>query len=195
MAYICLKYLEPYYNIVTVCLYLPRIWGRREEIWEMSLVPPNFEELSNPSGSHTSHRAKSWSYQYSSPTHSQIMTHVGISFSSSITSNGPETSTTTNIDDQASSSVSSSSTFYVQPVLTLILGLSLLSVIAHVGTTTCKERRWRATWRGNLRYGTHSYVHERLLTVYQILLPPSSQITALLESRELQRQTISHHYG
>jgi hypothetical protein len=65
MAYICLKYLELHYNIVTVCLYLPRIWGRREEIWEMSLVPPNFEELSNPSGSHTSHRAKSWSYQYS----------------------------------------------------------------------------------------------------------------------------------
>src|SRR5258708_40099475 len=65
MAYICLKYSELYYNIVTVCLYLPRIWGRREEIWEMSLVPPNFEELSNPSGSHTSHRAKSWSYQYS----------------------------------------------------------------------------------------------------------------------------------
>jgi len=31
----------------------------------MSLVPPNFEELSNPLGSHMSHRAKSWSYQYS----------------------------------------------------------------------------------------------------------------------------------
>ena len=31
----------------------------------MSLVPPNFEELSNPLGSHMSHRAKSWLYQYS----------------------------------------------------------------------------------------------------------------------------------
>jgi hypothetical protein len=65
MAYIYLKCLELYYNIVTVCLYLPKIWGQGEEIWEMSLVPLNFKELSNPSGSHTSHRAKSWSYQYS----------------------------------------------------------------------------------------------------------------------------------
>ena len=38
----------------------------------MSLVPPNFEELSNPSGSHTSHRAKSWSYQYSILLHQQV---------------------------------------------------------------------------------------------------------------------------
>ena len=60
-----LHLLEIHYNIVTVCLYFPRIWGQREEIWEMSLVPPNFEELFNPSGSHMSHRAKSWSYQYS----------------------------------------------------------------------------------------------------------------------------------
>jgi hypothetical protein len=44
-------------------------------------------------------------------------------------------------------------------------------------------------WRGNLRCGAHTYVHERLLTIYQIL-PRSSQITVLLESRELQRQTI-----
>jgi hypothetical protein len=42
-----------------------QIQGRREEICEMSLVPPNFEELSNPLGSHMSHSAKSWSYQYS----------------------------------------------------------------------------------------------------------------------------------
>jgi len=36
-----------------------------EEIWEMSHVPPDSEELSNPSSGHTSHGTKSWSYQYS----------------------------------------------------------------------------------------------------------------------------------
>ena len=42
-----------------------KIRAQREEIWKMSLVPPNFEELPNPSDSHMSHSAKSWSYQYS----------------------------------------------------------------------------------------------------------------------------------
>ena len=60
-----LQLLEILRTIVTLCLYPPRIWGRREEIWEMSLVSSNFEELSNPSGSHMSHSVKSWSYQYS----------------------------------------------------------------------------------------------------------------------------------
>ena len=32
----------------------------------MSHVPPDSEELSNPSSGHTSHGVKSWSYQYSS---------------------------------------------------------------------------------------------------------------------------------
>ena len=50
------------------CFQIPdslQIWGRREEIRKMSLVPLNFEELPNPSRSHMSHSAKSWSYQYS----------------------------------------------------------------------------------------------------------------------------------
>ena len=48
-------------------------------------------------------------------------------------------------------------------------------------------------WRGNLGYGAHTYVREQLLTIYQIILPLFPQITVQLESRELQRQTISQH--
>jgi hypothetical protein len=62
-----LQLLEIHYNIVTLCLYPPRIWDQREEIWERSLVSPNFEELSNSLGSHMSHSTKSWLYQYSNP--------------------------------------------------------------------------------------------------------------------------------
>ena len=63
-----LHLLEILRTMLQYCHCLPifsQNMGRREEIWEISLVPPNFEELSNPSGSHTSHRAKSWLYQYS----------------------------------------------------------------------------------------------------------------------------------
>ena len=69
-----LQLLEILRTILQYCHSLPippRIWGRREEIWEMSLVSSNFEELSNPSGSHTSHSMKSWSYQYSTPVGGQ----------------------------------------------------------------------------------------------------------------------------
>ena len=37
----------------------------KEEIWEMSHVPPHSEELSNPLSGHMLHGMKSWSYQYS----------------------------------------------------------------------------------------------------------------------------------
>ena len=45
---------------------------------------------------------------------------------------------------------------------------------------------------GNVRY-VHPCVHERLLTVYQILL--AYLLPRLLERREHQRQTISQHHG
>lgn len=44
---------------------------------------------------------------------------------------------------------------------------------------------------GNFRY-VHPCIHERLLTVYQILL---SYLRKLLERCERQRQTISQRYG
>ena len=79
--------LEILRTILQYCHCLPifsQNMGWREEIWEMSLVPPNFEELSNPSGSHTSHRAKSWSYQYSTSHTARVwwLTQIG-EFSSS----------------------------------------------------------------------------------------------------------------
>jgi hypothetical protein len=49
-------------------------WAEEKRFEKLSHVPPNFEELSNPLGGHTSHRAKSWSYQYSN---TQLVKPVG----------------------------------------------------------------------------------------------------------------------
>ena len=60
-------------------------------------------------------------------------------------------------------------------------------------TTTCMEPPVEGSIQhGNVRY-VHPCVHERLLTVYQLLL--SYLLPKLLECRERQRQTISQHHS
>jgi hypothetical protein len=72
-----------------------------------------------------------------------------------------------------------------------ILGSFLLSVIALVYDDLYGTSVEGSIQHGNVKY-VHPCVHERLLTVYQILL---SYLPRLLERREHQRQTISQHHG
>ena len=56
----------------------------------MSLVSPNFKELSNPLSSHTSHSTESWSYQYSMAITSKFVKQEGVKDGKEIVIHGPQ---------------------------------------------------------------------------------------------------------